>query len=55
MQNYINRILNGRKHLPVCYHRIVQYSYIFIHSLKGYRNVDKGTGKDTKMKIKLTV
>lgn len=38
-----------------CYHRIVQYSYIFIHSLKSYRNVDKGTGKDTKMKIKLTV
>lgn len=37
-----------------CYHRIVKYSYIFIHSLKGYRNVDKGTGEGTKMKIKLT-
>lgn len=38
-----------------CHHRIVPSSFIFIDRLKGYRNMGKGIGKDTQVKIKLTV
>jgi len=40
---------------PNHHHRTVQSSCIFLHRLKGYRKMGKAIGKDTQVKIKLTV